>query len=439
MDNNKNDEAWNSLFKKYNILSCLENEDHRFVITADDVREFREPRLMAKFDHASSLPSIFADNNLSILPISRGEYVIAPYDTFHSLENDYSSNRIIQLSLPDNLQSITNDISSVISESIALNIASAAGILSDFFEIRCSENNFLIPTVSGRMGSGSFSFYIKNIKNGSNNTINVNNAQIEIDAAYESCEFLAIFEAKRNLYDDFIIRQLYYPYRVWKDKITKDIKPIFLTYSNGIFHLREYSFEDPLNYNSIKLIKEKRYSLESNSISSQDIQEILSTVSIVPEPCLPFPQADSFERVINICELAKEQPLSKDQITNQYVFDPRQTDYYSNAALYLGLLTKIETDDSCSLFALSDKGKTIMQSTFKSRQLGFCKLILSHKAFRDTLDLYFNKTGTLPSREEVISIMQNSNLYNISSSETFSRRAATIQSWIKWIVGLINC
>src|SRR5699024_11404678 len=55
---------------------------------------------------------------------------------------------------------------------------------------------------------------------------------------------------------------------------------------------------------------------------------------------ISFPQANSFERVINICELLNAQELSREQVTEEYAFDIRQTNYYTDAARYLGLLEK---------------------------------------------------------------------------------------------------
>ena len=431
-----NDIAWHNIFEKYDILAEVE-KSNQFVISAEKIKPFREPRLMTKFDHAVNLPKIFSDNELSILPISRGNYIIAPFKTFHDFKTDILEDEsITQLPLPDNLQSITYE-TPITSEAVALNIAAAAGIFSDFFEIKDQENDFLIPTVSGRMSSGTFDFQINSVAESTIN-VSVSNAQIEIDAAYESRDFLALFEAKNDLSDDFIIRQLFYPYRLWSNKITKSIRPVFLVYSNGIFQLREYIFEDPAKYNSLKIIKQKRYSLENTSISAEDIQSVLHETQTVPESGIPFPQADSFERVVNLCELikVKDQPLAKDSITNQYAFDPRQTDYYTNAALYLGLLDKTKQDSSL-VFTLSNTGSTLLQKKYKDRQLSFCKLILCHKAFHDALALYFN-TGSLPTFDEIVSIMKNSNLYNISSDVTFKRRASTVSAWIKWIVGLIN-
>ena len=72
----KNNKAWNDLFEKFNIINAIETNGF-FEITADQIKESgREPRLMTKFDSSENLPSIFAENNLAILPIKRGSYII---------------------------------------------------------------------------------------------------------------------------------------------------------------------------------------------------------------------------------------------------------------------------------------------------------------------------------------------------------------------------
>ena len=68
----KNDIAWEQLFDKYDILSHIEREI-AVEITASQINEFREARLMTKFDHREIFQS-FSKNHLSILPISRGSY-----------------------------------------------------------------------------------------------------------------------------------------------------------------------------------------------------------------------------------------------------------------------------------------------------------------------------------------------------------------------------
>ena len=113
-----------------------------------------------------------------------------------------------------------------------------------------------------------------------------------------------------------------------------------MTYSNSIFSLYEYYFENINNYNSLILIKQRNYSFESVEITLADIVDILNGVNIVEEPQIPFPQADSFKRVINLLELLNERERTKDEITTNYAFDERQSNYYTDAGRYLGLIDK---------------------------------------------------------------------------------------------------
>lgn len=45
-----NDNAWESLFEKYHIVEEI-SRNGAFGISASQIKEFREPRLMTKFDH----------------------------------------------------------------------------------------------------------------------------------------------------------------------------------------------------------------------------------------------------------------------------------------------------------------------------------------------------------------------------------------------------
>lgn len=69
-DLTKNDVSWNHLFEQYGIVDEISNSG-KFVITATQINEVREARLMTKFDSRSNLPQIFSEHNLSILPITR--------------------------------------------------------------------------------------------------------------------------------------------------------------------------------------------------------------------------------------------------------------------------------------------------------------------------------------------------------------------------------
>jgi hypothetical protein len=435
-DKTKNDDAWEKLFDKYHILQQIDTEG-KFQISADAIKEFREPRLMTKFDHSINLPSIFADNHLAILPITRGDYIIGRFDVYHDFEDDCAD--IAKAHIPDYIQSL--NIDNITSETVALNAAVASGIIADFLE---EDGDKLVATVSGRMGSGSFSFKIDD--HGTKNSeyqIHVDKSQIEIDAAYEGAKSLSIFEAKRDLSKDFLVRQLYYPFRVWKDRMgSKPVRPVFLIYSNGIYRIMEYSFENFESYNSLRLVKQKRYSIEDTTITIDDILDVLNNVIPCDEPeNIPFPQADSFARVINICELIQlsNDDLTRDKVTEKYEFDERQTNYYTDAARYLGLVSRGYKKDNgkrVPIYTLTAKGIKILSKNYKQRQLCFCRCILEHKVFADALK-EFLKTGKPPTKSEIVKIMYANHIERIND-KTKHRRSSSVIGWINWIVGLNN-
>ncbi|MBU3129003.1 type II restriction enzyme [Clostridium tagluense] len=422
----KNDTFWEKIFDKYNIINSV-NSYGSFEITAGQINEFREARLMTKFDHKNSLPQLFEQHQLSILPITRGNYIIAPFEAYHILEKP--NHKIQKLSFPNYIQSINYE--NITSEATAINTAYVSGIFADF-----TGDEELLPTVSGRMSSDIFDFTIKNSLSGLMMPLNVKNSQVEIDGGYEGLNALALIEAKNSISDDFLVRQLYYPYRLWQKKMRKPVKPIFLMYSNGIFRLNEYVFEDPTNYNSIKLVKQKNYSIEPEDITLDDILDTYKSVKLVEEPHgIPFPQANSFRRVINLCELIYENDsLTRDEITNNYDFDTRQTNYYTDACRYLGLIGKSKENGTAKYF-LTEKGKSLFSINIRSRNLKFVQWILQHKAFYLTFKQHVEEY-MMPSIDEIVEIMKVSNLYKVDADSTFGRRASSISGWINWIMDL---
>lgn len=416
-----NDTAWERLFDKYHILDKIEHQG-QFTISAAWIKEFREPRLMTKFDHKINLPEIFAENHLAILPVTRGDYVIS---TFYAYEEFPLFHKEPQrISIPSHLQTLSPKF--LVSEAIALNCANACGILADFLE-----EDQLVSTVSGRMSSGAFEFYI-NTEHG-RQMIGVSNSQIEIDAAYEGTGCLALFEAKRDLSEDFLVRQIYYPMRVWANRITKPVKPVFLVYSNGIFHLYQYWFEDAMHYNSLRLVKQKSYAI-ATEITLLDIENLIKTTALEQEPSVAFPQANSMARIINLIELLYGKSMTRQDITTEYAFDERQTNYYTDAGRYLDFIEK-GTEKGVVTFWLSDLGRHIMELGYRERQLAIVTQILKHKAFRETLKLLF-KCGEMPDTRTVVEIMKQSQLFQVKSESTFVRRSSTVVGWIRWILNM---
>lgn len=425
MSESKNDAAWGKLFVRHRIIENIDKYGF-FKIRSSEINEFREARLMTKFDYRSQLPTIFAENKYSILPVSRGSYLISTFETFKDFEN--KEVEVVKIDFPAFVKSI--DYNNITSESTALNCAYVSGILQDF-----TQEEELKPTVSGRMSSSSFNFRI-NAEKGPLR-VEVENAQIEIDGGYEGVDSLNLVEAKNSISKDFLIRQVFYPQQLWSKKIAKKVRPLFLTYTNGIFHFREYAFEDPDHYNSISLLREKKYAIRGGAISRQRVQHLLHSVAIKPEPDIPFPQADSFERIINLCELLHENTLlSREEITHRYDFDVRQTNYYTDATRYLGLTDKTREGGQISYF-LTEEGERLFSLSMMDRQLRFVELILAHSVFNKALKLYF-ETGNIPAKSRLAELMKESKLYKIDSESTFQRRSSTVGRWVRWVLQQIE-
>lgn len=427
----KNDTAWNKLFDKYDILKGIHREGF-YEIAASDIREYREPRLMCKFDHENNLPKIFKDNKLSILPLSRSKYVIGEFDIFEKVK--YKKKTPITVSIPNHIETI--DTSNLYSESSALHCAYVSGMIHHLLEEDYVKNlGNVFPTVSGRMGSGDFSFQVKSPQ-GTFRNIDVTGSQIEIDGGYESLNNFVIVEAKKESVTDFNVRQLFYPYRVWQNRIKKDVKPIFFTFSNDVFSFFIYEFNNENVFNSIQLIDQVDFVVSHDKITANDLREILAKTIIQPEPEIPFPQADDFYRVIDLLGLLMDDSLHKDFITENYNFNERQTNYYTDIGRYLGLIQKGKDANNRIYFLLTQLGREIMSLPYKQKYLAVASRILEHEIFNKVFTEFFMKEEF--DRERVVEIMQDCGVYNVNSYSTFNRRASTVISYVKWIYSLVD-
>ncbi|WP_254173049.1 type II restriction enzyme [Planktothrix pseudagardhii] len=417
----KNDIAWETLFQRYSILDIIAKQGY-FEIEATQINEERESRLMAKFDHSVNLPNIFKDNNLSILPISRSKYIIGCFDAYLNVK--YSTDiEPIDIEFPSYIESI--DYTHLYSESSAIGCAFNTGIINDLLG---EETSF---TLSGRMSSGCFDFTIKNHLNNQIYPISVINSQCEIDAGFESENYLILIEAKKYQTDDFIIRQLYYPYRLWSQKITKKVIPILMTYSNDIFSFFIYEFKNEFDYNSIRLIEQKNYIIAPEEITQQDVSDIFETITLISEPSKPFPQANNFERVIDLLSLLVERDLTRDEITENYQFDQRQTGYYTNAGQYLGLVEKYKAVGTGDItFRLTQEAREILSKRQKHKYLSLIRKILERQVFNTVFQLNLSR-GKMPSQEEICEIILSSRAE--LSKQTPGRRQSTVRNWIYWI------
>lgn len=429
-------QSWKLIIEKYNIIDELK-KNNLFHITANRIKEFREPRLMAKFDSSKNLPEIFINNSINILPVSRASYVLGHFKLYESFPELTDYNKKLPKIELEEFETI--DIERITSESNAINVLKISGILEDFLELKIGER--LYPTFNGRMNSGEFEFVVETINDNREN-ISVKNAQIEIDAGFESETCIVIVEAKNVINDDFHIRQLYYPFRKWDNLVKKPVRLIFSIYSNMIFRMLEYEFADKKDYSSIRLVKQKFYTLEDTDITEEDLKHVYNSIrseDILTDELsttdIPFIQADSFERIISLLEAFYEKNNMTDmEIQELMQFTSRQAEYYCNAGKYLGIFEKGYNDKKIKVHYLTKLGKEIFELNYKKRQLKLVEQILKHEIFR-ILFLKVLKEGEFPDKKFVSNLERK---LNVTSKGTSDRRAQTIIAWLKWIYNLKN-
>lgn len=426
MSDSKNDTAWSEIFENFPIVNVIEEKGF-FIITSSQINNYREARLMTKFDVRRQLPKVFIENGLAILPITRGSYIIGKFNIFEDIKNNTKLVSYGADTLPEHIKAI--DIENISSETTALLCANVCGILNSFFE-----EEQITHVIGGKMGSGSFDFQISDIK------IPVSKSQIEIDGGFESENFVYLVEVKNLIHEDFLIRQIYYPYRTWTNKlkerqINKTVRNIFLTYSDGVFYLREYQFEKIEDPSSIKLVKEEKYSIVKDSLSLERLKDITDNIIIVEDPDLSFPQSDDLDKVINLCELLyqKDDGMSKKEISEEFGFVIRQAGYYGSSARYLDL---VSYDDKN--YRLTEKGEKIFGLPLKQRQFELVSLLLSHEPFNIVMKDYL-KESSRPTVRKTKELIVDCKLYKVGKeTTTFGRRCSTVLSWIDWIFDRVD-
>lgn len=415
------DIAWETLFERHHILEHIAAEGI-FSISSAQINTVKEARLMAKFDRSAQLPQIFRTNRLSILPVSRGEYRIGPFCTHREVVYGQVRPKPV---CPPPLQTL--DGANLYSESAALLFCYNSGVIADL--LGGGPVNY---TVNGRMSSGVFDFRIHSSRDPEQTYgVSVANAQVEIDAGYETPDCFCICEAKNMASEELLIRQLYYPYRLWRSRIEKPVIPVFLVCSNDLFHAFRYAFLDERDYNSLQLLSHTAYVFGSRSIALEDLEALWRNTAPGPEPREPFPQANSFARVVDLLSVLHGRDLSRDEVTLTYEFNPRQTDYYISACQYLGLAERWQENDVSGV-RLTSAARRILALPYRRKYLALMEQVLRRPIFHRALGIAL-RYGEIPNKNLVIRLMLEAGLP--INEATMDRRSSTVRGWISWMLG----
>jgi len=248
-----NDESWLKIFNDYKILE--HNFDKPFELSAkqikDSVKDFiktseKEVRILCKMDSRKNLPKIMRENGLFLLPVKNKYYIILKGEGYVDIPDIKENYKIYNSKIDFQLE--TSKIGD--SEMQHLDFAYASSLIRTFFD-----DDSLLLTIRGRKYAPNFSFKIQDYD------IEVEGVQTEVDAGYEGRDKVVLVEAKNSKTKNTIIRQLYYPYRQWSHYTNKKVFLLFFERREDEYLVWQYSFEDINNYNSIKLIKSKKYKI----------------------------------------------------------------------------------------------------------------------------------------------------------------------------------
>jgi len=422
----QNDEAWEKIFKRLPLLPEIEKTGFVYV-DADAIKsasDRREPRLLAKQDTKNSRPEIFKRHKLSILPVENGKYIIFRDEhskSYHSLGKILEESTVEEYRPTIDIREYQSlDLNNLSSESQAIDYANLVSLLKNF----TSEKEMNL-TIRGRQRSEKFSVKIPGI----NHIADIAGVQIEVDAGFESTEKIYILEAKLGRIEDFNIRQLFYPFKDWSCRSSKEIIPLFFIYTNGLFYILQFKFEE--DYGDLRCVKSKCYTVNEPAKQVVNLEQLLEESPIEPEPKIPYPQANDIDKVIDIITNFQSAGLAnKTAIAEFFDFDERQGDYYANAGYYLGLLKRIPHSTE---FELTREGDFIAKSENRSRRnLLLLKQMLKRPSLNEIIWLFEGKNRNLSSVsvDIIAPIVQKHVELN---DTTARRRASTVMSWLRWV------
>ena len=249
------DTAWNKIFEDYFMQYDFESSPA--ILTANMIKQStqhfprtsdREVRLIAKMDSREDLPQVLRDRGLFILPIKNGEYILVKGEGYYDLQP------------PSEIETFTSTLDFELksakvgdSEMQHIDYAFNTGLLNHFLEL----SDPLYLQIRGRKRTPEFTLQVGPFN------ITTASVQTEVDAGYEGCNVLILVEAKSSSQNNFIIRQLYYPFRQWYINTEKKVRSLFFSFDSQTRTqcFWEYEFADKNNYNSIQLVKCASYQI----------------------------------------------------------------------------------------------------------------------------------------------------------------------------------
>ena len=249
-----NNNSWKKIFDDNKILKH-DFSKSPFYLSAKDIKKSvqnfkntseKEVRILCKMDTRESVPEVMRERGLILLPVKNKFYVLVKGEGYVDIPEIEDKAEIYNTKLDFDLD--TTKIGD--SEMQHLDFAYASSLIRTFMD-----DPSLVLTIRGRKYTPEFSYKI------GNTTIETKGVQTEVDAGYEGKDKIVLIEAKNSSTKNTIIRQLYYPYRQWSEHTKKKVFLLFFEKRVDEYLIWQYEFKDKDSYDSIKLVKSKKYKI----------------------------------------------------------------------------------------------------------------------------------------------------------------------------------
>jgi hypothetical protein len=357
-------------------------------------------------DSSSDLPPIFKKHGYFLLPVKNGQYAIVRGNGFHKLERMSAAG--IHRS---RIKFLLTTAGRGSSEMQYLDYSFNSGALESVLGL-----SPLYQSIRGREFSKSFNFKVNK------SVLDVSSVQLEVDSGLEGEDSIVLVEAKMKTPDDFMIRQLFYPFNHYKIVAPgKKLVPVFFTYeaSHKTYNFWIYEIPDPRDYNSIRLKEVK--SLVITTQSEIELQDIRPKGVVLYGRQIP--QANDVKTIIELVFKVHEGINNHIDVAEYFDFDKRQSSYYREAAEVLGLVVSEKGE-----YRLTEIGTQLVQLPAENRNLFIAQLLADFDLIKAALDQLGDKKELSQNDIELI-IAKKSNL----TGTTIPRRAASLKSWLRWM------
>jgi hypothetical protein len=412
-----NDEAW----ERYIDAKGIKFDQPNYRVNAEELKRIslREPRLLAKFDTPGELATPIREAGYTLLPIRNGEYLLIRGSIFVSLPL-CEDRGIFQPDLPFPLRTSSRSEG----ESQYVDTAFNTGLLQHFLGI-----DRMYLTIRGRERTKPFQFHLSGI------TIDTNSVQIEVDGGYEALSDIVLVEAKIGLPKQFNVRQLYYPFRYFADLVPeKRVRTVFMACipTSTQYYLYEYAFPAPLDPMSAHVPRCGLYRLVSPQ--SLTIYSLLNANFQTRNNLVP--QADDLVKVFELLTAVDAGISTSSDVADYFIFDPRQSSYYREAAEYLGLIAT-EPDNT---YELTQFGLDVVSRPPTEQPRALAEAVVNSWIFVDLV----KKSGasrvvTDADIEAIIATARKPDGTRRYNDTTTRRRRQTIVAWIKWLADEMGC